>query len=114
MGKLNYMGYEVGDIIWVASSEEGYLADIFIREAFPKKRKVKKVHIEMSESDFGIYDVRSFITYGEYFTENRLDVKRLEKYVAKTKADCQKLCDIHNCGLPEAARHSQRQRRVNS
>ena len=109
MGKLNYKGYEVGDIIWVASSEEGYPADVFRRETFPKKRKVKKVHIEMSESDFGIHDDRSYITYGEYFKENRLDIKQLEKYVAKTKADCQKLCDIHNCELPEAVRHSQLQ-----
>lgn len=96
MGKLSYMGYEVGDIIWVASDKRGWLSEYSSEKVIPKKRKVKKVHIEMSESDFGIHDDRSFITYGEYFTENRMGDKRLEKYVAKTKKECQKLCDIHN------------------
>lgn len=97
MGILNCKGYEVGDIIWVASTKEGYPADVFGREIFPKKRKVKTVHIEMSENDFGTYDDRSYITYGGYFREDRLGIKQLEKYVAKTKKECQKLCDIYNC-----------------
>ncbi len=97
MGILNYKGYGVGDIIWVASDERGWLPDYSNKKVSPKKRKVKKVHIEMSENDLGRHDDQSYITYGEYYTEEGIGAKRLEKYVAKTKKECQKLCDIHNC-----------------